>query len=142
MHRFLKTLLPLCILSGSACINVPEIEQPDAGTTPDPGSFTLSVEPAQANVLPGGSQNLQLSLTRLNGFTDSVTLSLFNPPAGISAAPVTISAGSTTATLTLSVNTSAEPGPKTLTVRGTAGTVTQDASVTLTVARPGDLIVS
>jgi hypothetical protein len=142
MHRFLKTLLPLCILSGSACINVPDIEQPDAGTTPDTGGFTLSVDPAQANVPPGGSQNIQLSLTRLNGFTDSVTLSLLNPPAGISASPVTIAAGSTSATLSISVSASTEPGPKTLTVRGTAGTLTQDVSVSLTVARAGDLLVS
>ncbi len=142
MHRFLKTLLPLCILSGSACINVPAIEQPDAGTTPDTGGFTLSVDPAQANVLPGGSQNIQLSLTRINGFTDNVTLSLINPPAGISASTVTIAAGSTSATLTISVSTSAAPGPKTLTVRGTAGTLTQDASVSLTVASSGDLLVN
>jgi hypothetical protein len=142
MHRFLKTLLPLCILSGSACINVPDIEQPDAGTTPDTGGFTLSVDPAQANVPPGGSQNIQLSLSRLNGFTDSVTLSLLTPPAGISASPVTIAAGSTSATLSISVSASTEPGPKTLTVRGTAGTLTQDATMSLTVTRPGELLVS
>ncbi|WP_257458186.1 Ig-like domain-containing protein [Archangium lipolyticum] len=142
MHRFFKTLIPLCILSGSACINVPDVDPPDQGTPNQPvGNFSLSADPTQASVFQGGSKNIQVTLTRTGGFTDNVTVSLFNPPAGISAPSVTIASGTTSATLTISVSANAEPGPKTLTLRGTAGTLSQDVSVSLSVAGQGDLLV-
>ncbi|PTL82598.1 Ig-like domain-containing protein [Vitiosangium sp. GDMCC 1.1324] len=138
MHRrLLKTLLPLCILGSPACIDVPDIDTP--GQTV--GNFSLSIDPSQTSVFQGGSRGIQLTLTRTGGFTDSVTVELHNPPAGISAQPVTIDAGSTSATLTVSASGSAEPGPKTLTVRGSSGTLILDVSVTLTVARQGDILV-
>ncbi|WNG35791.1 hypothetical protein F0U61_20515 [Archangium violaceum] len=138
MHRrLLTTLLPICLLGSHACIDVPDIDTP--GQTV--GNFSLSIDPSQISVLQGGSRSIQLSLSRTGGFTDSVTVQLLNPPSGISAQPVTIEAGSTSATLTISATSSAEPGPKTLTVRGTSGTLTQDATVSLSVARHGDILV-
>lgn len=138
MHRrLLKTLLPLCLLGSPACIDVPDIDTP--GQTV--GNFSLSIDPSQVSVLQGGSRGIQLSLSRSGGFTDSVTVQLLNPPSGISAQPVTIDAGSTSATLTVFASTSAEPGPKTLTVRGTSGTLAQDVTVSLSVALQGDILV-
>lgn len=140
MHRrLLKTLLPLFLLGSSACLDIPELETP--GTQQPAGRFSLSIDPGHVTVLQGGSRSLQLSLTRAEDFTDSVTVQLVNPPAGISAQPVTIAAGSSSATLSVSANSSAEPGPRTLTVRGTAGTLSWDTTVTLTVARQGDVVV-
>ncbi|WNG46224.1 hypothetical protein F0U60_20440 [Archangium minus] len=138
MHRrLLTTLLPICLLGSPACIDVPDIDTP--GQTV--GNFSLTIDPSQVSVLQGGSRSIQLTLSRTGGFTDSVTVQLLNPPSGISAQPVTIEAGNTSATLTISATSSAEPGPKTLTVRGTSGTLTQDATVSLSVARQGDILV-
>ncbi|QRK05127.1 Ig-like domain-containing protein [Archangium violaceum] len=136
-RRLLTTLLPICLLGSPACIDVPDIDPP--GQTV--GNFSLSIDPSQASVLQGGSRGIQLSLSRSGGFTDSVTVQLINPPSGISAQPVTIGADSTSATLTISATSSAAPGPKTLTVRGTSGTLAQDVTVSLTVARQGDILV-
>lgn len=140
MHqRLLRLLLPLCLLGSSACLDIPELETP--GTQQPTDRFSLSIDAGQVTVFQGGSRSLQLSLSRAEGFTDSVTVQWVNPPAGISAPPVTISAGSTSATWTISANGSAEPGPKTLTLRGTAGRLIRDTPVTLTVARQGDIVV-
>lgn len=138
-RRFLKTFLPLYLLGSSACISVPEIEDP--GTQQPAGSFSLTLDPSQVSIFQGGSRSLQLTVNRTGGFSDSVTVQLLNPPAGISAPAVTVASGNTSATMNVSVGSNAEPGPKTLTLRGTAGTLTQDTTVTLTVARPGDLLV-
>ena len=138
MHRrLLKVLLPLCLLGSPACINLPDIETPSQTV----GNFALSIDPNQVTVLQGSSQSVRLSLNRTGGFTESVMVQLVNPLAGISAQPVMIDAGSTSAVMTVSASTSAAPSSQTLTVQGTAGTVTQETSVSLTVARQGDIVM-
>ncbi|MBZ4422502.1 Ig-like domain-containing protein [Myxococcus sp. RHSTA-1-4] len=70
-----------------------------------------------------------------------MSISLLASPAGVVAQPVTISSGATTATLRVSVSTSAEPGSATLVLRATSGNLSRDVSITLNIVRAGDLLV-
>ncbi|MFL5356332.1 Ig-like domain-containing protein [Archangium sp.] len=137
MHLRNKYLYPLLLLCSFGCIDIPEVEGPS-----DSSGFSLALpDSAQASVVQGDSHTFQVSLARTDGFNDSVTISLVNPPAGVSAQPVSIPSGSTSTSFTVSVGASAEPGIKTLTVRATAGSQVQETTVELRVVRPGDLLV-
>ncbi|WP_395843310.1 Ig-like domain-containing protein [Archangium violaceum] len=137
MHLRTKYLYPLLLLCCFGCIDIPEVEEP-----PDSGGFSLSIPGStQASVVQGDSYTFQVSLTRTEGFNDSVSLSLKNPPAGISAQPVTIPAGGTSASLTVAVDASVEPGTRLLTVLATSGVMSQETTVELRVLRPGDPLV-
>lgn len=154
----LRSILPLALLVlASACIDVPEVVDPpppdagsetppdagqpsDAGTTPVP-SFTFTVSPLQDSAFQGETRDLQLSISRTGGFAESVSISLVDAPAGISAQPVTIPTGFTTATLKVSVSTTTEPGSKSLTARAVAGSLSREASISLNVTRLGELLV-
>lgn len=137
MHLRNKYLYPLLLLCAFGCIDIPQVEEPS-----DSSGFSLALpDSTLASVVQGDSRTFQVSLTRLDGFNDGVTLSLVNPPAGISAQPVTIPSGSTSTSFTVSVGASVDPGIKTLTVRATAGSQVQETLVELRVVRQGDLLV-
>lgn len=161
MHTVMPRLhfiIPLALVSlASACIDIPEVVDPpvadsgsepppDAGQTSDAGptqtpSFTLTVSPFEDSVFQGEAKDFQVDIIRTGGFTDGVSLSLVNAPTGITAQPVTIPAGSTSAKLRIAVSTSAEPGSKTLTVRAVSGSLSREASLLLSVTPLGDLLV-
>lgn len=137
MHLRTRLLYPLLLLCCFGCIDIPEVEGP-----PDSGGFSLSISGStQASVVQGDSYTFQVSLTRTDGFNDSVSLGLEHPPAGISAQPVTIPAGGTSASLTVTVDASVEPGTRLLTVRATSGSLFQETTVDLRVVRPGEPLV-
>ncbi|WP_257455709.1 Ig-like domain-containing protein [Archangium lipolyticum] len=139
-----KFLVPVVLLSCFGCINVPDVDgqQPDSGTVDPQGGFSLSISGStQASVFQGGSHTFPLSLSRTDGFSDDVSVSLVNPPAGISAQPATIASGSSSGSLTVSVDANAAPGTTTLTVRAAAGSLSRETTVSLTVVRQGDLLV-
>lgn len=137
MHLRNKYLYPLLLLCSFGCIDIPEVEGPS-----DSSGFSLALPGAtQASVVQGDSHTFQVSLTRTDGFDDSVTISLVNSPVGISAQSVSIPSGSTSAPFTVSVGASVEPGIKTLTVRATAGSRVQEATVDLRVVRQEELLV-
>lgn len=161
MHTVMPRLhfiIPLALVAlASACIDVPEVVDPpvadsgsepppDAGQTSDAGptqtpSFTLTVSPFEDSVFQGEAKDFQVDIIRTGGFTDGVSLSLVNAPTGITAQPVTIPAGSTSAKLRIAVSTSAEPGSRTLAVRAVSGSLSREASLQLSVTRLGDLLV-
>ncbi|HEX8821858.1 MAG TPA: Ig-like domain-containing protein [Archangium sp.] len=144
MNLRTKYLFPLVLTCCFGCINVPDIEEP--GThLPGAGThdgFSLGISGSrQASVLQGNLHTFQLLLTRNDGFSDSVSVGLVNPPVGISAQPATIASGSTSASLTVTVGANADPGTKMLTVRAISGSQSQDLTVELTVVRLGDSLV-
>lgn len=149
MHSRLKLIVPLGMLFCFGCIDVPPVDplpptppQSDGGTQPpEQADFSLSVSPTRVSVFQGKGQTLQLTLAREGGFSGSVSVSAVNPPAGITVLPVTIPAGSTSASLEVSVAESAEPGARVLTLRGTAGALSHEIVSELTVVRLGDLLV-
>jgi hypothetical protein len=122
-----RTLIPgmLLALMLSAC----------SGSTP--GSFTLSLPNPELTVQQGSSAEVTLSVTSSDGFDAPVTVTLANPPVGISAAPLTIPAGAASGTLTLAAgNDAAVGGPTSLTVTGTSGSLRSEANLSLSVTSP------
>jgi len=143
MSRLPCVLLLAAVTLSTACINVPEVESdptPDGGTQPST-KFTLSLSPSEDSVLQGGSRAIQLSIVRAEGFSNSVSVALEQPPSGITARPTVIPAGETSATMTIQVSSSTAPGETTLTVRAASGNDFRTASLKLIVAQAGDLIV-
>ncbi|WP_158626629.1 Ig-like domain-containing protein [Corallococcus interemptor] len=141
----LKHLLLLgCIGLSPACIDVPPlVEEPpkqDAGA-PD-ADFTFTAVPLQEQVLPGGTLDCDIQLTWTDTTGGAVTWSLLSPPAGIELQSFTLPRGETRGTLSIRVGAGTVPGPYTLTLQGKNGTVTKQATVAVTVGKPGDLVVN
>ncbi|WP_158626675.1 Ig-like domain-containing protein [Corallococcus interemptor] len=141
----LKHLLLLgCIGLSPACIDVPPlVEEPpkqDAGA-PD-ADFTFTAVPLQEQVLPGGTLDCDIQLTWTDTTGGAVTWSLLSPPAGIELQSFTLPRGETRGTLSIRVGADTVPGPYTLTLQGKNGTVTKQATVAVTVGKPGDLVVN
>ncbi|RKH61877.1 Ig-like domain-containing protein [Corallococcus aberystwythensis] len=141
----LKHLLLLsCIGLSPACIDVPPLEDPpkeEPQADPD-ADFAFTAEPAQEQVLPGGTLDcdVQLSWTAATG--GAVTWSLVSPPTGIELQAFTLPKGETRATLSIRVGAGTVPGAYTLKLQGKSGSVTKQATVAVTVGKPGDLVVN
>ncbi len=101
--------------------------------TPPAPDFGLSLSPNALSLEQGKSSQITVTLSKLHGFDSATQVSLVNAPSGVSAADVTIAAGSTSATLTLTVAPSVSPGTKTLTLQGVSGSLTRTATLALTV---------
>ena len=102
--------------------------------TPD---FTISATPASQTVAPGQVASYTVTAGALNGFADTVSLSVSGLPAGASATfnPASMT-GSGTATLQVSTSGGAPSGTSTLTITGTSGSLTHTTTVSLVVAAP------
>ena len=102
--------------------------------TPD---FTISATPASQTVAPGQVASYTVTAGALNGFADTVSLSVSGLPAGASATfnPASMT-GSGTATLQVSTSGGAPSGTSTLTITGTSGSLTHTTTVSLVVATP------
>ncbi len=120
------------------------------GQTPGDGggegaapSFALSLNPPALAVRQGNGGQINLKVTPRNGFTGTVNLDLVdgsgNPVPGITLSPtsVTVGSGPVTQALTVSVASSASPGTYNLQVRGTSGSLTRGAGLSLTVSTAG-----
>ncbi len=101
--------------------------------TPPAPDFGLSLSPNQLSLEQGKNSPITITLSKLHGFDGATQISLVNAPSGVSAAGVTIAAGSASATLTLTVAPSVGPGTKTLTLQGISGSLTRTAILELTV---------
>jgi uncharacterized membrane protein len=102
-------------------------------TVPAPGITVTSS--ATASITQGGTTTLPITITRVNGFTDVVTITVTGLPTGVTAAALTIPAGSTTGTLTLTATGAATTGPASVVISAAGtGVTTQTATVNLTVA--------
>jgi len=98
------------------------------------GDFTLSASPASQTVTQGAGTTYTVSITPSGGFAGNVTLSAGGLPVGASATfspnPIT-TAGNSTMSVTTAGSTPA--GSYTLTITGTNGSLSHNASVTLVV---------
>lgn len=101
-------------------------------TITPPPTFTLSASPAALSIPVGASRSSTLTLIPQNGFAGTVTVSLSGLPTGVVGS---FGAGPTQASLlvTLAVSASATPGPSTVTITGKSGTLSQTATIGLTV---------
>lgn len=100
-------------------------------------SFTLSSTTSSQSVLAGGSTAFALAIAPVNGFTNTVALSVSGAPAGVSAtfspASVAVANAATSSTLSIVTATSAPTGTYTLVVTASGGGVTRTANVTLNI---------
>lgn len=100
--------------------------------------FSIGATPSSQSVVQGGSTNYTVTVSPLNSYTGTVTLSASGLPAGVNASftlnQVSITnSSSVSSSMTLTVNSSTVPGSYTVTISGTDGTLTHTTTVTLTV---------
>jgi CSLREA domain-containing protein len=93
-------------------------------------SFTISLNPTSLTLIQGESKTTRLTLTPSGGFSGTVSLSLVNPPAGVSISPTSITAS---ADITVATNASTPVGQHTLTLQASAGSIQRTANLTITV---------
>ena len=122
--------------SSTETVSTPESAPPPT-TTPPAASFTLALSSSKALILQGTSVTLDATVTRSAGFSGAVDVSVAGLPSGVSAAPVQIAAGATTATLTLSADAAAPHSlPTAAAVTGASGSSSAQQGVTVTVRGP------
>ncbi len=95
-------------------------------------NFSLSASPASVSVTQGGSVSSTVTVTPINGFNGSVSLSASGLPSGVTASFNPASA-TTTSTVTFTASSTATTGTVTVTITGTSGSLTQSTTITLTV---------
>jgi hypothetical protein len=106
--------------------------------------FRLSVSPASRTIVQGLSTTYDVTVTPLNGFTGSVTLSASGLPTGATAsfqpASFNVSGASPqTSVLTVSTTGSTTTGPNTFNVNAASGALSHTAQAGLNVAAPADV---
>lgn len=142
--KILARALALCgLVSLAACGGgspAPAPEQ-NQGTPPAPapapaptGGFTLTLSTDRALVIQGRTAELTASVTRHGSFDGAVLVELKGLPAGVSAAPVLIAAGATSARVTLAARADAAHSlPTAGRADGSAGTEADSRPLTVTV---------
>ncbi|NUQ28371.1 MAG: hypothetical protein HOQ35_07645 [Acidobacteriaceae bacterium] len=108
-----------------------------------PSNFSISATPSSQTVTQGNSTTYTTSISAVNGFTGTTSLSVSGLPAGATSSfsPTSV-AGSGSSTLTVTTATTTPVGTYTLTITGASGTLTHSATVTLVVQGPADFSVS
>lgn len=100
--------------------------------------FNLSLEPAQITVSRGSSRDITVKVSRIlpvNVAPMPISVTLYNPPTGISLEDeqVDIPSGIDERVLTIQVANSATLGDHELTIEGTTGLKTKQATLNVTV---------
>ncbi len=135
MNRNLIGTALMLSLGLAACSAPTPTPTPSPVGAPVPATdFDFSVTPTSVAVQAQGAAELSAALTRRGGFADPVTLTLLNPPAGLSAAAVTVPAGASAATLTLKASSASVPGEDTLTFAADSGGLHKTVQVKVNVA--------
>jgi uncharacterized membrane protein len=106
-------------------------------------NFTISLNPASLSIQQGGSGTTTLTITPQNGFTGTVALSLVagqdQVPQGLTLSPESVQVSGTSPvnqSLTLSAQPTTPTGTYRLKVRGTSGSLTREADLTVEVTPP------
>jgi fibronectin type 3 domain-containing protein len=110
---------------------------------PPPPNFGISASPVSLSIHIGSSGTSTITLTSLNGFAGTISLStsiacsgvcVVYPTASLNPTSVTLSAGGTGAsTLTVSTSVLTTPGTYTVTITATSGSITHTVTVTVQV---------
>jgi subtilisin family serine protease len=107
-------------------------------------SFTLKAVAPTATVKPGTTTAVTIQIARAANFTGAVTVKPQGLPAGVTAAPITLASGQTSANMLINVGPAAAAGSASFNVTGGGGTplTTATAPVTLTVQAPASLKIA
>jgi hypothetical protein len=103
------------------------------GGSPD---FSLSANPTSVTVAQGGMGTSAITITPIDGFAGSVTLSASPLPSGVTA-NFNPNPATTSSTLTFTANGTATTGTSTVTVTGISGSLTHTTNISLTVTGSG-----
>jgi len=106
--------------------------------------FTLAINPPSINIQQGSSGTASITVNPMGGFSQTVTLSVQSKPSGFTVTinPSSITPGST-ATITISVDSTVSPGTYSVVIRGAGGGKTATASLSITVTEiPFDFTIS
>ncbi len=115
-------------------------------TSPAQG-FSLSLNPTSLSVAPGATQVVSISATAINGFSQSIAVTVSGTPAGVTASPAsfTLVIG-TPQQVSFSATSSAAAASATVQFNGAAGTLSSATSLALTVTHtvttPGPDVVT
>jgi hypothetical protein len=128
-RKFGLTLLGVIVVLGTGSYAVFA-----AASKPD---FSIGASPSSQTVSPGGKATYTASVTRLSGFTGSVSLAVSGLPSGTSGSFSVNPIGSSQSSSVLTVNTSSSTpaGTYPLSIKGTSGNLSNSTSVTLVVQR-------
>jgi uncharacterized delta-60 repeat protein len=109
-----------------------------ASATP---SFTIAATGTEVELTAGGSVSFKVTVDRGAGADGDIALTVSGLPAGVTAAPATIAAGSSVGTITLSgTGSAAQGGPVSMTVLGALADAKASAKAALFVrGAPGTL---
>ena len=124
--------------------NLTDPNPPTRTITVNPApDFSISASPSSQSTAQGGNAPYTVSVSALNGFTDTVNFSVSGLPSGASAsfAPASVS-GSGSSTLTVTTSASTPVGSYTLSVSGATSTLNHSVNVTLNVNSAGDFSLS
>ena len=102
-------------------------------------NFTLGANPNTLTIARGSNKTSTITVTPLNGFSGSVTLSASGLPSGVTAGFVP-NPTTTTSTLTLTADGSATIGTSTVTITGTSGALTSTTTLSLTITGNGPVV--
>jgi len=109
----------------------------EATATPQASpTFSVSASPTSLSVQQGSNGSVTINTSALNGFNNSVSLSVSGLPANVTPTftPASIAApGTGSSTLGFAVGASATPGTYTLTVTGSGGGLNRTTTVTFTI---------
>lgn len=97
-------------------------------------AFVLSLEPSGLVLQNGQGGSAKVKRSNLNGFSGDISISLVNPPAGVSAQALTLKEADSEATLNLSAAGAALGGPLEVVVRGESGSKSATVALALTIA--------
>jgi subtilase family serine protease len=105
-------------------------------------SFTLSASPSSVAIAKGGASGTStITITPVNGFSGSVTLSNSALPRGVTA-QFSPNPATSTSVLTLTAAKTAKVGTSTITITGTSGSLKATTTLTLTVNALGSFTLS
>jgi hypothetical protein len=102
-------------------------------TAPPPADFSLSASPGSQTVPQGTGTSYTISITRTNGFSGAVTLTVGTLPAGVTASFSPNPTTGTSSTLTVTTATTTPTGTYAISITGTSGSLSHPASVQLVV---------
>jgi hypothetical protein len=104
----------------------------EASATPQAsqsGNFSLSISPTFRHLSPTGRNTYAVTITRINGFSGPVSLSVSGLPSHVTGS-FSVNPATTSSTLTVA-SSGAPSGSVTFTVTGTSGSLTHTATATL-----------
>jgi Protein of unknown function (DUF1565) len=129
-------LILLLLIACGTDTTTTETTEPPAS---DAADFSLSVSGA-VSAVQGAQAQADISITRTNGFSEAVTLSVNDLPAGVTPTFTPNPITGATSVLSLAVARSVAPGDYPLTLEGNAGSLKKTAPLVLTVTlAPSDI---